>query len=799
NDFSPANRIVRHFRESKTSVENRLGNIFSSDDYGTAQLLIGYARDMNIGDGYIEEEKIIEDNIKRLQTNAKMKLDDFIGTLELAESYGQIDNTIEDKKEKILRSVNEWYIRCDESHNYGFFGKILDEFNNKIIKEAEKRGESIKKELESFCKDNTETEENEILANRIKKIREMIENQNYTVAEDLIRRLSNDEAETEIEQLNEDFLSEFVEQYDYNYKLVCNQREKLEKAVMISNRSRKETKHGRKMIENWLYSGHMGETKLFNLLMAMGFSVGTIEKKEKIGGKLETYDVYIQRAQNGRKNNYKHPISAFGSRAIENGFRVICLYGKYDANALIDTFKEIGSSKHCIALLDFSLTLDERRRLARKVKSEMPEKIFGVIDRVMLIYLANNAKETSVNRMLMSVMMPYAYYQPYVISSTDTMPPEMFMGRKDELNKIESPEGVNIVYGGRQLGKSALLKMAKNDINMDENGDRAVLVDIKGLDYKKAAKKISSQLHLEHIFAENKVTDDWDELAMNIKERLMDEKQKIPYLLLLIDEADIFIESCEDVNFKPFDALKDIQSIGQGRFKFVIAGLRNIVRFNRNVALGNNSVLTHLSSITIKPFNAMEAKELLEIPLFYLGLRFPKENDALVSTILATTNYFPGLIQLYCMKLLEAMKKPDYAGYNEADTPPYNVMEKHIKRVLSESGFQQSIREKFMITLKVDADDFYYVIALLAAYLYHENNSEDGYSPADIKQVAEEFGIAKIEKLDEEKVNALMEEMSELNIFRITASGKYLFTRYSFFQMMGTKNNIEDEMEKYME
>ena len=44
-----------------------------------------------------------------------------------------------------------------------------------------------------------------------------------------------------------------------------------------------------------------------------------------------------------------------------------------------------------------------------------------------------------------------------------------------------------------------------------------------------------------------------------------------------------------------------------------------------------------------------------------------------------------------------------------------------------------------------------------------------------------------------------MEEMSELNIFRRTASGKYLFTRYSFFQMMGTKKNIEDEMEKYME
>ena len=64
------------------------------------------------------------------------------------------------------------------------------------------------------------------------------------------------------------------------------------------------------------------------------------------------------------------------------------------------------------------------------------------------------------------------------------MPPEIFIGRKYELEKIESPTGVNIVYGGRQLGKSALLRMARKDIDHDENGDRAILVDIKGNDYK---------------------------------------------------------------------------------------------------------------------------------------------------------------------------------------------------------------------------------------------------------------------------------------------------------------------------
>ena len=83
---------------------------------------------------------------------------------------------------------------------------------------------------------------------------------------------------------------------------------------------------------------------------------------------------------------------------------------------------------------------------------------------------------------------------------------------------------------------------------------------------------------------------------MAIKKRLLDDKdERIPYLLLLLDEADTFIESCTEVNFKPFDALKEIQNIGMDRFKFVIAGLHNIVRFKRDAALSNNSVLTHLS------------------------------------------------------------------------------------------------------------------------------------------------------------------------------------------------------------
>lgn len=116
--------------------------------------------------------------------------------------------------------------------------------------------------------------------------------------------------------------------------------------------------------------------------------------------------------------------------------------------------------------------------------------------------------------------MPFASYQPYIDKSADVMPPEIFIGRKYELEKIESPTGVNIVYGGRQLGKSALLRMARKDIDHDENGDRAILVDIKGNDYKAAAKKISAALFDEGILKEEHITDDWSELARDIKKCL---------------------------------------------------------------------------------------------------------------------------------------------------------------------------------------------------------------------------------------------------------------------------------------
>ena len=129
------------------------------------------------------------------------------------------------------------------------------------------------------------------------------------------------------------------------------------------------------------------------------------------------------------------------------------------------------------------------------------------------------------------------------------MPPEIFIGRQEELEKIESPSGVNIVYGGRQLGKSALLKKAKMDIDFDENNNRAVYIEIKGMDYERAAKKICCELYDAGVLKEEIDTTDWDVLARAIKKRLLDDKEeRIPYLLLLLDEAMRFLRHSSNIS-----------------------------------------------------------------------------------------------------------------------------------------------------------------------------------------------------------------------------------------------------------
>lgn len=772
-------------------------SIISDDNYGSLRLLTGYINDQQPGfEAEFMKNFRVAMALDFAKKQAKKEFEDFSDELALFQSYGQIDNTEENKKEIILQTAGLLYEAAQEDDNYGFFKKVLVEFKNKIQRDAVVQGDSLKQNLENFLQAHQEIKENEVADKLIERIRQCIDSQKYSSAEELLNRLENDDYESLQELEMKDYLQDFLNHYNNYIKSVANNDKTLRAQVKPYRTTNKDTRAAERLLNAWPKGNN--DIKPDELLSSLGFKLASVAEMDKVDGKFPSFFVKLQKALGGRVNNYNYPVPAFGSLGETDGFRIVYIFGAYDAERLVEIFNNIGDEKHTLIILDYALKESARRRLALLVKGKANCKIFAVLDRVVLKYLYDNYSEQTITKQLLHIIMPFAYYQPYVAESSKPMPSELFIGRKEELKKIKDVNGVNIVYGGRQLGKSALLMKAKKDIDKNESGDRAVYIDIKGRDYTETALKISEELVIADILEEKDITSDWRKLAMSIRMRLKDEAKPIHYFLLLLDEADAFLDSCKYVQYKPFDALKDIQAVGEGRFKFVVAGLRDVLRFEHEAALNDNSVLPQLSSMTVKPFKYAEAKELLEYPLSYLGFRFRDdvETDTLVSAILSHTNSFPGMLQLYCTKLIEAMKN-GYAGYKEAGTPPYYVSEDHIKKVLGEDNLQEEIRQKFFITLTVGSDNYYLLIAMITAYLY-KNDEGICVTPNDVLTFAKDFEIKDIAALSLEKVTALMEEMRELNVLQHNGEHGYRFTHFSFFQMMGTKAYLEQELEKYM-
>lgn len=172
--------------------------------------------------------------------------------------------------------------------------------------------------------------------------------------------------------------------------------------------------------------------------------------------------------------------------------------------------------KNTIIFVDYAYKENDRRELAKEIKKMQSNKVYMVVDRVIITYLAARYQRSTILSQLMTLSMPFSYYQPYVPDSGNSMPPEMFMGRDKELNEIKSDMGINMLYGGRQLGKTALLKKAASDVDGND-GAIAVYVDVKFRNESKAAITVSRELMLKKVFSESDICDNWEKLVLNIK------------------------------------------------------------------------------------------------------------------------------------------------------------------------------------------------------------------------------------------------------------------------------------------
>ena len=802
-------QIQAHAALTLPTFEERIEEIFEAggDDFGTAQLIDDYVKDM-CGVSIIERNGYdFQSCMNSAAKDIPRYRESFIGGLELAQSYGQFDTMPVGEKEKILQLAENCYLYAEQSKNFGVFFRVKKFWEDVLKKNAASRVKILQDELQEAAERYKHVAENfdgDELKSSVDEIGQIIESGNLTVAHSLILKLGEGELYKKFDDDETGTLSRFIADYADCYAKVYDGGYSLESLLAKKIFPHEKISRAKlNLVKNWI-TNPVGEDRIKTLLELLGFGVESVQKILATANAIN-FNIKIAVTEQAK---YYHPIAAFGSDAETDGFRVTCLFGKLDEKNLIAKFKELGDNKNTLVFLDYALDLPTRRRLAKEIKLDKNlTQVFAVVDRVAIMYLLRNcAEQIGTKRIidtLMALTMPFAKCQPYVSSPRIPLPPEMFIGRETEINEVTSQSGVNIVCGGRQLGKSALLKMACRKID-NHDGERAIYLEIIDKDYSEAALLTSHELSDKKFFAEPFETNDWEELARAIRNRLAsDTPTKIPYFLLMLDESDRFIESCAEKNYSPIVALAKIQqeSYNGSRFKFVIAGLHNIIRFEREKILSNNSILPTLKSRTIKPFGLEDARKLLEVPLRYLGLYFPDNNkDSLILTILETANYFPSLIQLYCEKLVKALFETSYANYN-ADTPIYTISDDHIKKVLADKEFTRDIKTKIEITLGLGTDKYYHAIANLLAYLYYNRNNVEGYLPLDILNTAEDFGLIENNTLpaSEEKIGALMEELCELNILRKNSADKYLFSRQRILRIVGTVNEVDDALIKLAE
>lgn len=800
-------RIRDHAESENADLIEYAKSIYTRDpelhDFGTAEKIAEYLKYLKRD----SEWKIPED-ADAYDSQAKKQLreryDAFDIDIAEASSRGQIrysNDTL------FLQTVNETaqslYKYCLYSRNYGVFFRFVELVQKMIYDNALKRGVELTMALDKL------SQKIDIDEGAFQKVSSYIQSQEFIVVEEWLFKLEqglgdeifyNDDS---VKETSSNYLEEFWNEFDQNYNAIANHRGVSLSTIISSRGAAKDRRGGEKLLNNWPRSDTWSSDHISELLNLLGWEDNKVEKDDSFKGHLSFHVEVSNKIFSQR--GFAHPIAAFGTQAVlQDGFFVVCLFGTTDSSKLLDICRKLDSTVgNKILLIDFALSAAERRRLARLMKSAPLANTYMFVDRVSILHLANHyvgGVPSANNRALIAISMPFTFYQPYLIGSATPTAPELFFGRIDEVLSVESPQGVNIIYGGRQLGKTAILKKAEKETHDPENGRYAFTIEIDKCDCKKAALKVSDFLRSEGILNSDQIVDDWDQLTSYLRKSIIE--KSFSYILLMLDEADSFIDDCQNYAYAPFVALKNLQQSSNNKFKFVVAGLHDVVKFKRKVALGNNSVIAHLSSINIAPFNEAVAKSLLKNPMGYLGFSLDAEDeDKEYMKICSATNFYPGLLQLFCNKLIESLKV-NYGGFKENESPGYKISARQISKILADKGFREQIKSKFEITLSLGNGNYYYILALLLAMLFDDDDTVEGYGIFDITRKAEEIGVdLPLEILTYERSGEeLLEELCDLNILKkIDERRLFAFRTSSFRDLLGSKDELIDTLIGLME
>ncbi len=547
------------------------------------------------------------------------------------------------------------------------------------------------------------------------------------------------------------------------------------------------------MFSDWSFlksrkEGNLG--KLRSLLGALGLGLGAPPIRKELGTGKEVWALSMESIG----DRQVCPIPHFGSSA-RGVYRLICLWERPTEDDIVQSVGDSNLHRATIVLYFGRMTEKKWRDLSRKTK--LNRRSFVLIDETMLLFLA--AQSGSRLAALFSTSLPFGYSDPFD-ATAGFVPPEMFYGRSTELDAILGLNGRCFIYGGRQLGKTALMRRAEQTFHAPAMSRWAYYIDLRaeGIGVNRTAAEawqtIGAAMASIDVLPEQPTA---AELAKKtgidaLLEKIVaflnkgDERR----ILLLLDEADRFFEQDGRHDFAETRRLKQLMDTTQRRFKVIFAGLHNVLRMTERA----NHPLAHFGQpIKIGPFieehEIREARELIRRPMAATGFEF--DSRSLVMRILAQTNYYPSLIQLYCNHLLQHMltrleNAPRLAG------PRYRITNHDIEAVYSSNDMRGEIRTKFNFTLQLDPR--YEVTAYGMAYeaLGGRCDNTNGMDWRSIwLNCAMTWWPEGFRDTSELDFRVLLDEMVELGVLSRPSAGRYSLRNPNVFLLLGNRDEIE--------
>ena len=490
----------------------------------------------------------------------------------------------------------------------------------------------------------------------------------------------------------------------------------------------------------------------------------------------------------------------FGSKAV-GGYAVFLLGPDTLPEAMQ---KAVDPDTPTILLVTGNAALARRHEFAERMRAKAIPAL--LIDETLVAFAATR-RETRA-RTIFECGLPYGRVEPYT-TDAGRLPPEMFFGRDAEIRSImsKSADGC-LVYGGRQLGKSALLAHVARTRHAPAEQRIVKVLERKSLGDAESISTIWS--HLNAMLSEHGVVNKASRNAETVTRDIRAWLDANPggQVVCMFDEADNFMTADTKEGYPVLSEIKSLMEATGRAFKVVFAGLHNVQRMHRQP----NSPLAHLGKpICIGPLNKnaddkRAAHDLVAYPMRAAGFRF--ENQEAVEEILAWANYYPSLVQEYAKGLLAALHGAGSGkSYRLPKEGPLWVIP--TDELFSHRGFgliEARVREKFQLTLNLDPR--YALVAHTLALRNAEGEEHkariSGFDAAELLEHAKEFWPKATEVPSLAAFEVLLDELFDLGVLgRVIPPGTsrpaYVLRSRQVAAMLGTWEDIFQALQQLEE